>query len=542
MGWLGIGTGGKVLSQFDDALKTANFKIKKYDPSKIRTALQTNKGVMGVEKFGKQLIKDIGTAGYDLGREFMESLSDVGKLTEMIEEHATASGAIEKEKTREIPDTLKGLRLNCNMAAKGREERFFLSTDSETVSPISGEFYLLAHNLQPADAVAMSRHVVPEYMPRKKPGVFNREVEGVEHQVFNMYTPPPWRRYDGKSEDKLPELFERLVRHLFPVGEEREFFYSWLHDSLFKRAYTFLVLCSAPGTGKNRLKLVMRALHGHVNTVDGKRSTLVERFNSQLSESTLAWFDELKYDVDMENMMKELQNDSISIERKGVDATRATKIHASIVISNNKPRDNYLAFDARKFAPLVVSTKRLEASMTPKEITKLTDKVEDETKPTYDVEFIAQIARWLKNNAGGNKKFQNNEYRGPMFWTLAHTSMTRWQKKAAMLILETGARPSRTEYDPKKGFLWSSLSDKSQRKNGDRSLMFPDHTSVKAFFEVFKDSRGRKAFETVAVKDSIMGDFYVRSLFKTTEIITEASVTEQRGRENAKNKGEKYDL
>lgn len=529
------------MSQFDDALKAANLKITKYDPSKQRTAIRTNKATMSLDKFGEFFTKQLGPKGARFGEEFLESLLDLGKMSDMLEEHATATGVMVKDKIREIPDTLKGLQLNCNMAAKGREERFFLSTDSETVSPISGEFYLLAHNLQPADAVAMSRHVVPEYMPRKKPGVFNREVEGVEHQVFNMYTPPPWRRYDGESEDKLPELFSRLVKHLFPIQEEREFLYSWLHDSLFKRAFTFLVLCGAPGSGKNRLKLVMRALHGHVNSIDGKRSTLVERFNSQLSESTLAWFDELRYDVDMENTMKELQNDSISIERKGIDATRATKIHASIVISNNKPRDNYIAFDARKFAPLVIRPGRLDDSMSQKEITQLTDKVEDETKPTYDVEFIAQIARWLKNR-GSDRRYQNNEYRGPMFWTLAHTSMTRWQKKAAMLILESGARPSRTEYDPKKGFLWSSLSDKSQRKNGDRSLIFPDHTSVKAFFEVFKDSRGRKAFETVAVKDSIMGDFYVRSLFKTTEIITEASVTEQRGKENAKNKGEKYDL
>src|SRR5690606_21243232 len=111
---------------------------------------------------------------------------------------------------------------------------------------------------------------------------------------------------------------------------------SWLYHSMFKRSFVYLILCGAPGTGKNRLKLVLRALHGHINTIDGKRSTLIERFNSQLADSTLAWFDELHYNMEMENTMKELQNDSISIERKGIDATRSTSIHASLIISNNK--------------------------------------------------------------------------------------------------------------------------------------------------------------------------------------------------------------
>src|SRR5690606_14664466 len=139
-------------------------------------------------------------------------------------------------------------------------------------------------------------------------------------------------------------------------------------------------------------------------------------------ESTLAWVDELRYDDEMENTMKELQNDSISIERKGIDTTRATKIHASIVISNNKPRANYIAFDARKFVALKIAGHRLEESMSLEEIDLLTRKVEDEKSEHFDSKFLAQIAKWIKRR-GASKKWRNLEYKGPMFWTLAHTSM-----------------------------------------------------------------------------------------------------------------------
>lgn len=527
------------------ALSAVNLKITKYDPQKSKSIF-TNRGTMSVEKFCKTLQKDllrealkhpdVWTACQDLHD--MESM-----VNEFAEEKKIKVGSNDTKLQIPIPPDMEGLTLNLNMSAEGRDNKFFMTDPNENISRISGEVYMLIHQLDPLEAAAAARKVVPEYLPRGTRGVTETVRDGRVTTLYNLYTPPEWQRYQGwdKLPDRLPVIFDKLVKHLLPLEVEREFFFAWLHDSLFKRSFTFLILCGAPGTGKNRLKLVMRALHGHVNTVDGKKSTLTERFNSQLGESTLAWFDELHYNVDMENTMKELQNDTISIEKKGVDATRATKIHASLVISNNKPRDNYIAFDARKFAPLVVTAKRLEQSMAPEEIDALTQKVEDQTSETFDIKFIAQIAKWIQKH-GRSKKWPNLEYRGPMFWTLAHTSMTRWQKKAIMCIMDPD-QGKRIGFDKdKNAYLWSVIHEKSQRKNGDRSLQFPDYTSVQAFFEVFRDGKGRKAFSTEKVKGSIFGDFWVRPLFKQTEIITEASVEEQREKQNAKTKKTTYNL
>jgi hypothetical protein len=521
------------MGQFSDALASINFRILKLKEGFQRPVV-TNRGTYGYEKLCKTLLKELGHKAVDYPDVYKACL-DIVKMEELVTTYAQQEKVLESKKEEElfeVPEYVKALTLNCNIAAKGREDRFFCSTEENMISAVSGESYLLMTRLQPADAMAKARHVIPEYMPRRKAGIIRKKYGKEFHDGFNTYVPPDWKHLIEKKEyqDRLPPLFDKLVKHLFPIPEEREFFFAWLHDSLFKRSYTFLILCGAPGTGKNRLKLVMRALHGHDNTVDGKKSTLTERFNSQLSNATLAWFDELHYDMDMENVMKELQNDSISIERKGVDATRATQIHSSIVISNNKPRDNYIAFDARKFAPLKVTAHRLEKSMTSEEIDDLTKKVEDASKKSFDVNFLAQIAQWVRNH-GKSTKWPNQEYRGPMFWSLAHTSMSRWQKKAATLIIDPSTRPNRVESDPKLGLLWSSLSEKSQRKNGDRSLQFPDNSSVKAFFEIFRDSKGQKAFKTTLVggKD-IMGDFYVKPLLESMEIVTEASIAEQRGK------------
>lgn len=531
-------------NQLAQALKAINLRVLKYEPAKSRPVKTNRAGTISLDKFSK-ILKDELAIKIKEFPEVMDAVFDEGILHDQLKEFTKAKKIFVPEKSDiEVPEELDGLTLNCDMTAKGRDDRYFLTYEDETVSRISGEFFLSACGLSIVEATAQARKVIPEYLPRSKPGIDKLKSKGKESVVFNKYIPPLWKDYAeyDKLPDKLPAIFEKLVNHLFPIKEEREYFYAWLHASMFSRAFVYLVLCGAPGTGKNRLKLILRALHGHANAIDGKRSTLVERFNSQLSDSTLAWFDELHYDMDMENIMKELQNDTISIERKGVDATRATRIFASLVISNNKPRDNYIAFDARKFVPLKVTSKRLEQSMTKEEIDQLTAKVENEDSETFDIKFLAQIAKWIKKH-GKSDKWPQLEYKGPMFYTLAHTSMSRWQKKAASMVLEANPRTSaRITYDEEKGYLWSSMQEINQKKNGDKSLQFPDFTTIKYFFDIFKDGQGRKAFKTKNVRENIMGDFWVKPLFENTAIITEAKVLNQRGKPDEGQKEEHYDL
>jgi hypothetical protein len=370
-----------------------------------------------------------------------------------------------------------------------------------------------------------------------------------EEKILNTYVPPEWelwRKKNPKDWQKLPskppKLVMKLLTHLIPDPKERKYFYAWLYASLTARSYVYLVLCGAPGAGKNRLKLLLRALHGRDNTNDGKKSTLDNRFNYQLSQGTLTWFDELKYDSDMENVMKEIQNDYLSIERKGVDATRSSTIHSSMVISNNKPRDNFLAFDARKFAPLMLAPVDLRHSMSEAEIELFSRKVET-GKPDFDVRFVAQVAKWILSIGAANlKTWPTLEYRGPMFWTLAHTSMARWQKKAISTLIDkkTGIRVG---WDDAEGaHIWSKVEEKITKRSGEHAMVFPDYSSVKAFFDIFCDGNGMRAFTTKLIPgNNIMGDFYIYPLMDKVDIITEATVAQQRekGRRDGKKDSEK---
>lgn len=519
-----------ILAELEKVLELCDIEISMIDTEKERSAVRSSEGKSSVASFQKLLKDRIGASITEVPLLAKALFDSPGKFGVLLQEYAEKN-SLGPKKAREItiPEEYRDLVLNVDQSHSGRDLKFFMTTPDEYVSPISGPVYLKTVGMPEDIAIEQARKVTPMYLPRHTPGVRTvMDHSGQEVKAFNTYIPPKWKQTKVKVKDQLPFLFRKLVEHLFPIPLEREYFYSWLYHSLFERAYVYLVLCGIPGSGKNRLGLVLRALHGFSNTSAGKRSTLIDRFNSQLGESTLVIFDELKYTMDMENTLKEIQNDSISIERKGIDATRSTRIFASLMISNNKPRDNYLAFDARKFAPLVVTSKRLEESLTFDQISRLTNKVENWDHPDFDVKFLKQIARWIKKNANRDL-FPNLEYKGPMFWRLCHTSMSRWQKMAAALILETSEQSTgRLQFVKGKGFLWSKAEEAMSKKNIRKDSM-PDYSTVKHFFEIFRDGAGNPVFKTESIKGDAMGDFYVRVVNKEAKILNEADILREMG-------------
>lgn len=504
------------------ALEDAHIKILKYNPDKVKS-VTTGVGQMDVKRFTKVLQEGLG------GRivkhtEILEATFDLGKMSKLLEGYSEEAGLTEvpEDKSVTIPNDLTDYTLNMDTSAKSTDDEFFLTTPEEFKSEmVSGRNYIRRCAIPEADAYHMARPVVPKYRPRAPHGISKEKVEGTLEtiNVLNSYVPAEWAVWKARNPkewtkipDKAPELFMRLLKHLIPNQTERQYFIAWTYASITGRAYVYKVLCGAPGVGKNRLRLVEKALHGHINFAAGKRSTLTEKFNSQLEKKTLCWFDELKYDMDMENFMKEIQNDHLAIEKKGVDATSNSDIHVSMIISNNNPRDNYIGFDSRKFAPLELGTQDLNKVMSAKEIDTLTEKVQAD-RPGFDVKFVAQIAKWiLKWGKKYHDQWPNLEYRGPMFWKLAHTSMTRWQKKAIELLTTTVGGRKAGWYDSERAFQWSKVQESYERRSGKNHLQFPDNTSIQNFFEIYRDDKGNKVFETKKVGGEILNDFWVKPL------------------------------
>lgn len=507
-------------------LSDSGISISSYHPMK-KKKFNTREGKKDAEAIAKSIQNSL--KGKIHNREYDSdtalNILNIDFLKEELEKHGKSLIV----KSDDID--LSGCVLNFNMAAFGRTEQFFVTKGDVVLREISGKGYLTMNGLSPSEASISARKVYPEYVPRGHKGVVTEIRSGMRVNVFNTYIPPKWSGLEIKMRNRPPILFEKLVNHLFPLKLEREYFYDWLYTSLFGRAPTFLILCGKGGIGKNRLKLVMRALHGFMNSADGKATTLTSNFNAQLQENTLLWYDELRYGEREENRMKEIQNDTVSIEEKGIDATRATRLWASFVISNNKPRDNHIAFDARKFVPLKLNKKVLTASMSKKEIDDLTNKVEKEESKTFDPNFLAEVIGFLRNR-GFSEQWPQLEYKGPMFWSLAHTSMTQWQKKSIELILTEDVKKYSYDHE-KKAYLWSKMHERYIKRYKEHGLKFADVSSIEVFFNDFRDVSGNKIFETEKIKSerNITGDFFIRLIADEIKVYKEED-EEIRGEEN----------
>lgn len=529
------------MSVLKAALEESGLVIKSYNPEKAKP-LRTNDGSLTVGAFAEKLLERLGKKK-SLGShaDVVAAVYDRPEMERLVEEYsATELGSTGVS----VPEEISHLTLNIDTASTDPGlKKFFCTTQEEFREPsVSGQYYIGKCSLSAVEAMQLARAVVPRYMPRRKVGI-HPEIDKVTQakiDYFNNYIPPAWELFQkrnprewAKIPAKPPKVIVRLIQHVIPNQEERNYFYAWLYASLTKRSYVYLVLCGLPGVGKNRLKLLMRSLHGSLNASDGKKETFganQSKFNSQMEENTFLWFDELKYGPDMEPRMKEYQNDYISIEKKGQDATRSTEVFCSMVISNNYPRDNYLLFNSRKFAPLVLGEKPLTASMTPEEINDISERLDD-THPNFDITLVCQIAKWI--HTVGPKhlpKWPNLEYQGPKYWELAHTSMSRWQKISVLAMTVQNKNGPFPGWDnTKKAFLWSKVEEALRRKKEFLTTDYRDASTVKAFFETYCNKSGKKIFEVEATESNTLQDFWIKPLQELIKANVSISLNHKNG-------------
>lgn len=450
-----------------------------------------------------------------------------GDLEKLVKEYCQFKGLTPQESETKIEhrEMLKEyvLAKDVNFTLD-KEPNFFLINDRDMISMIPAHHYISLMEIENPDRVAAP--YIREYGPRSPHGVYQKQVisgESLDH--VNSYIPPAWLSYEGDLPDELPPEIDLLFKQIKnPL--DRKFFLHWVYQSLTSRAQVYLILQGDPAVGKNRIKAVIKALHGSHNTVDGKKNTLTGNFNSQLANNTYVHFDEMKYTYDEENIMKEIPNGSIAIEEKFKDTTRSTRIYCSMIISNNKPRDNYISFDARKFAPLTLSSKRLESVIPKTKIAEFSDKIDFEDAPTYDLAYIAQIGRWILKHGNSEKEFPQGEYRGPKFWELAHSSMFTWQK-ALIKVLTQIEQHSKVPIVHRKAlmegtFLYStaqSVATKSKNLKI-RDSDFPgDYTSAFYFLSIFRGLDGNKIFDVSPTDDHIYGDFHIKLIEPAEDLL-----------------------
>lgn len=439
----------------------------------------------------------------------------------------------EKKNTGEIPDYVKSLKTLLRSFTPCvnilNPEEIILMDDEYRRSFYSAELLETTVGMEKEDIYARAYYARFDYNPRRFERTYTEKIGHEEIPCLNTYLPPSWMEVEVEN-PQIPPLIDKFMRHLFPIDDERDYVYDWLHKSLTDRAYVYLLLNGEKKTGKNTFKFLFKALHGITNSVDGKKSTLTTQFNGQLSECRAIIFDEIKYSEEEENIMKEIQNDNVAIERKGVDATRGGKIHCSMLLLNNDAKDNYISVDSRRFSPMSVTDVPLLKAMTEEEISEMVEKVKEDS-PDYDPQFLANFGHWILEHGRNYKWKKEQEYIGPKFYELVQTSLSEWRRFTLKVVEDVRKSGSGHRYR------LSEIEEKFYKKLGTKSAKkYPDYGRVINFLKHYRDINGQVAVEYEKLEDQY--DFYVYPAVREgeEEVVVESNLSAFKSR-----KEEAYD-
>ena len=247
--------------------------------------------------------------------------------------------------------------------------------------------------------------------------------EGMEVLKVNTYVPPPWRTHTEPSDVEMPDIIWDLLEHLFPTDEHLNFVLNWMYLALIRRNETYLVLNGAKGIGKGVFCQVLAALVGKEHSTEAPLSLLTTHFNSSLDRTRLIIFDEQRVGKTEHNKLKRYINKYQNIEKKGVDADRATEIYNSYVISNNDITDMYIETDDRRFSVPDMIHVNLEDVMPKESIDWLVRELEDE-----DSDLVREMGYYIYKYGKSVNLYEFSVLKGVRFWQLAYNSLKEWQK------------------------------------------------------------------------------------------------------------------
>lgn len=277
-----------------------------------------------------------------------------------------------------------------------RKEAGYRFWDTKTDRPTPYDYHSVYASLRSATVdkdvieqfLTQILHVQECYNPH---GSYGLTLMPATNAVYlaNQYVPPEWRTLDVEPE--LPEEIDRLMAHLFPKDECREFVYTWIYHSLTSRAGTYLYLCGGQGSGKNSLANIVAALHGAGNTSNPKQDGIHGRFNQFLKNRSFVFFDEYNCRTRQDkDTLKRIINERVQIEAKNKDH-EDIDIHASYFIANNSLEALGLEPTDRRFSVPDVTHAAILPALGANFVSDLMVKLKDHA-------YVARLGRWILAN------------------------------------------------------------------------------------------------------------------------------------------------
>jgi len=314
-----------------------------------------------------------------------------------------------------------------------------------------------------------------------------RMYKGQEIYEFNSHVPPEWRKSDCPKDLKPHELWFRIMEHLFPNEDCREFVYHWIYTMLTTRNQTILTLVSVMGTGKGVLYEILEHLIGEHNSQKQSEGYFKSQFNNELRNKRLVGFDEVPILPKYKENFKFVLNNNITIESKGKNVEGTVKNHASIVVMNNQFTQNYLVSKDRRFSVPDITDTPMNEVIDDMEVEKFLMDLHNEP------EIIRHIGHYILKYGQSDKYTEFSCYKNDKFYKLVVLSLTEWQRFVYNVVVSK----------EKESYSFSDLKFEYEDATGSRK--FPGEKTMQIFLDEFRDRDG----DLIADVDKIGRDFHV---------------------------------
>lgn len=274
--------------------------------------------------------------------------------------------------------------------------------------------------------------VILKYNP--KSGENKKVIEYGSEYVYevNTYVRPKWVEMEAIGE-KPSNLFFDILSHLFPDKECQKYVVYWIHTALKHRNQTYLLLNSGMGTGKGTLAQLIENLIGSDNTFKTSEEFFDTRFNGELYQKRLVFFDEVPVNSTTRTKLKYYANDRIHIEQKGQEP-RYMENYASFIIASNHDHNAQLMSNDRRFSVPKITDERLDP-----------DLAQEFHKLIRDTKELAKIGNWIMSQ--GEKMDKEglftpfSAYKSDKFHKLCINALSDWQTWTLRMLQNPNSLP-----------------------------------------------------------------------------------------------------
>lgn len=242
---------------------------------------------------------------------------------------------------------------------------------------------------------------------------------------LNLYNPPEWRKAERIPNPRIPNFINKLLNHLFPSQEAKEYVICWIAWAVFSRNQTILCLIGARGTGKTILSDVVTALVGREYSKIVGESILTDKFNAPMEDNRLVILEEVMANEQKDiNKLKSFANNFIPLEKKGSDQDTIENYN-SIMLLANEFNSVSLAPQDRRFSAPEITSIDLKKVVTEEEIDQFVVGLHDD--PMFDE--LVEFGQYLENNYTKlTEKFSNNiPFKGKHYYDIVRSTLSEWK-------------------------------------------------------------------------------------------------------------------